>query len=320
LVSAGVVIMFRNILVPLDGSSLSEKALPLALQIARRAGATLRLTCVLAPPVANSPPAHPGLPRDEQEALDMAAWRVRQAVAGNIRQADYGKKVLTSLIEGPVATTLSEHASGVGADLIVMTTHGRGTMSRFWLGSVTDELIRRSTIPILVVRPADNTRSGSKLTKDVPIHRVIVPLDGSPLAETALGPAAALARLFGATVELFYAVPCLQAVMAEGNVLTQPAADATFLHEMIRQANAMLNKSAAGLQGVGLQVATTVVVAEEQIAAAILNRTRTGDVIALATHARGPSTRWFLGSVADKVIRGADVPVLVVRPSGKPTR
>jgi nucleotide-binding universal stress UspA family protein len=309
--------MFRNILVPLDGSSLSERSLPLALQIARRAGAALRLTCVLPPPVANSPPAHPGLPRDEQAALDLAAWRVRQAVAGDIRQADYGKRVLTSLIEGPVAPTLAEHAASVGADLIVMTTHGRGASSRFWLGSVTDQLIRRSTIPVLVVRPADSTPADSELTTEWPIQRVIVPLDGSPMAEAALGPAAALARLFGATVELFHAVPALQAVLAEGNVLSQPVATTAFLDELIRQGNEVVNKTAARLAADGLTVTATVVVAEERIAAAILDQARTGDVIALATHARGPATRWFLGSVADKVIRGAEVPVLVVRPTGK---
>jgi nucleotide-binding universal stress UspA family protein len=102
-------------------------------------------------------------------------------------------------------------------------------------------------------------------------------------------------------------------------VLTQPVANNAFLDEMIRQADEMLKKAAVRLAADGLKVTTTVVVAEEPIAAAILGQTRTGDVIALATHARGPATRWFLGSVADKLIRGADVPVLVVRPTGKPT-
>jgi nucleotide-binding universal stress UspA family protein len=268
--------------------------------------------------IANAPPAHPRLPRDEQAALDLVAWRVRQALAGDIHHADDGKSVLTSLVEGPVAPTLAEHAAGVGADLIVMTTHGRGAISRFWLGSVTDELIRRSTLPVLVVRPTDSEPADAELTKETPIRRVVVPLDGSPLAEAALGPAAALARLFGATVELFHAVPVLPVVMAEGAVLTQPSVDVAVLDRKTRNAHEMLNKTAERLAADGLKVQTTVVVAE-RVAAALLDQTKPGDVVAVATHARTPAVRWFLGSVADKLIRGSDVPVLVVRPTGKPT-
>jgi nucleotide-binding universal stress UspA family protein len=307
--------MFRNILVPLDGSALSEKALPLAMHIARRARATIRLTCVL-PPFADGLPPSSHSRREEETALDLAAWRVRRAVANDIGDVANDVTVLTSVLEGPVAPTLAEHAVSVGADLIVMTTHGRGALSRFWLGSVTDELIRRSAVPMLVVRPADSTPANSELGRAVPIRRIIVPLDGSVTAEAALGPAAALAHLFGVTVELFNAVPSLQAVVVAGNVLTQPVVNTAFLDEMIRQANEMMNDTAARLVADGLEVATSVVVAEEQIAKTILNQTRTGDMIALATHARGPATRWLLGSVADKLIRGADVPVLVVRPTG----
>jgi nucleotide-binding universal stress UspA family protein len=309
--------MFRNILVPLDGSLLSEKAVPLALQIARRTGASVRLTSVLPPLVAKGPPPHPGLPRDEQAALDLVAWRVRQALAGDIHRADYSKTVLTSLIEGPVAPTLAEHAAALGTDLVVMTTHGRGAISRFWLGSVTDELIRRSTVPVLVVRPTDSKPADDDLTKETPIRRLIVPLDGSPLADAVLGPAAELARLFGAKIELFHAVPTLPVVLAEGAVVTQPAADVAVLDELTRQAHEMLNRTAKRLAADGLKVKTTVVIAE-RVAAAILDQTKPGDVIAVATHARTPAVRWFLGSVADKLIRGSDVPVLVVRPTGKP--
>jgi nucleotide-binding universal stress UspA family protein len=302
--------MFGNILVPWDGSVVSEKAVPLALQIARRSGADLRLTCVL-PPIGKSPPAPPGLPRHEQAALDLVAWRARQA--------EYANTVSTSLLEGPVAPTLAEHAAGTGADLIVMTTHGRGGLSRFWLGSVADELIRRSTIPVLVVRPADAQPSDDALTREPPIRRVIVPLDGSQFAEAALGPASALARLFGATVELFHAVPTLPVVLAEGAVITQPAVDVAILDELKRQGHEMLNATAERLAAEGLKVMTTLVIAE-RVAAAIMDQTKAGDVVAIATHARPPATRWFLGSVADKLIRGADVPVLVVRPTGKPTQ
>jgi nucleotide-binding universal stress UspA family protein len=295
--------MFRTILVPLDGSSLSEQALPLASQIARRAGAGLRLACVVPPHNAHYPVPHP--PWDERAALAEAAWRVRRAAPGC--------QVQTALLDGPVAQTLADHAAAVDTDLMVLTTHGRGAFSRFWLGSVTDELVRRTAVPLLILRPEDAGRTD--LTADVPIHRVVVPLDGSALAEAVLRPAADLARLYGAAVELFTVIAPLPAVGPDGLVLTPPGADAALLDGLVRQAEQALEAAAERLRREGLTVTTRVVI-HDRVAAAVLDEVRPGDVVALATHGRRAVARWFLGSVADKLIRGAAVPVLVVRPSG----
>jgi nucleotide-binding universal stress UspA family protein len=300
--------MFRTILVPLDGSVLAEKALPPALQIARRAGATLHLTCVLTPQARTDNPLHPGIPRDEQTALDLSAWRVRQAAPG--------LSVQTSLVEGPVAPMLAEHAAAVGANLIVMTTHGRGSLSRFWLGSVTDEMVRRTTVPLLVLRPADY--APAVMGTEMPIRRVIVPLDGAAFADKALGPAAALARPFGAELHLVHVVTPIPTNGPDGVVYAQTNDYGLVFEEMKRKGAAMLDRAATRVAAEGVKVTTRVVVAE-RVAEAILEEARPGDVIGLATHARAPATRWLLGSVADKLIRAADVPVLVVRPNGKLT-
>jgi nucleotide-binding universal stress UspA family protein len=199
----------------------------------------------------------------------------------------------------------------VKADLVVMTTHGRGAVSRFWLGSVTEGLVRRTTVPLLVLRPAD--AAPGDVDAPVWVGRVIVPLDGSPRSESALGPAEALAKLFNADLELFHVVPPLPAVSPDGSVYRHTAADAAVIEEMNREADRMLNTAADRLRANGLRVATRVAT-HDRVAAAILEESRPGDVIALTTHARSPATRWLLGSVADKLIRGADVPVLVVRP------
>jgi nucleotide-binding universal stress UspA family protein len=297
--------MFRTILVPLDGSPLAEKALPTAIQIARRTGATLHLSCVLTP--ASRPAEPPGPPREEETALDLAAWRAQQAAPGTMVQ--------TSHINGPPAPALAEHATSVGADLVVMTTHGRGPLSRFWLGSVTDGLLRRCPVPMLVLRPAD--AAPADLTAEVPVRRVVVPLDGSAFAETALGPATGLARLFGAAVELVHVVPPIPTVGPDGAYYGAPVANAALTDEIVRQAGAMLDRAVAKhLATAGLSVSTRVLV-DERVACAVLDTTGPGDVIALASHARRPATRWLLGSVADKLIRGANVPVLVVRPTDK---
>src|SRR5262245_3693054 len=156
--------MLKSILVPLDGSSASEQALPLAVSLARKANACLRLVTVRAP---MAPFSGVAPPPKEQDYVDMIAWRIRQA---------NHLSVFAAVLDGPIAETLSEHARSVGASLIVMTTHGRGPFSRFWLGSVTDQLLRNSPIPLLVVRPTSNE---APVDRDWKPRSILVPLDGS---------------------------------------------------------------------------------------------------------------------------------------------
>jgi nucleotide-binding universal stress UspA family protein len=298
--------MYKTILVPLDGSRQSAKALPPAVHLARRTGAIVRLATVLTPDdqYGEWPP---GVPRGGQAALDLAADRARQAAPQCLVQ--------TALLEGPVVPALADHARAVRADLIVLTTHDRGAVSRFWFGSVTDELLRRSTVPLLVFRPADD--GPAVVGAEVSVRRVVVPLDGSPWAKATFGPAAELARLFGASLELFYAVVPLPMIGPDGLVHSPSAADAALVDELVVRKTRAL-EAAATLRREGL-VVTTHVVIHAAVAAAILEETQPGDVIALATHAPPPATRLLLGSVADKLIRGAGVPVLAVRPDGHPT-
>ena len=85
----------------------------------------------------------------------------------------------SALLDGPVADAISRHAAATGADLLVMTTHGRGPLVRFWLGSVADALVRQASIPILLVQPKE---AAPDLTQEPVVRRVLIPLDGSDLA------------------------------------------------------------------------------------------------------------------------------------------
>src|SRR5262249_28136727 len=114
--------------------------------------------------------------------------------------------VTTALLDGPVAEALQEHAQANGADLIVMTSHGRGPFSRFWLGSVADQLIRRSPIPLLIVHPHEGRPDWAQDQRPL---RVLIPLDGSALAEQVLEPALVLGRLMQAEYTLFRVVELL---------------------------------------------------------------------------------------------------------------
>jgi nucleotide-binding universal stress UspA family protein len=294
--------MFRTILVPYDGSAFAEQALPLAAQLARRSGAGLRLACVVPPETTQAWPA--GRPCDEEMALKLAQWRLRQWAPEC--------PVATQLLHGPVAPTLAEYAATSKADLIVMTTHGRGPLSRFWLGSVADELIRRSPVPLLVHRPADGA---APETRDpFRLRRILVPLDGTAVAEAALSPAVALARLFGAELHLLRSVEPELVPVPEGmsdlpHITGQPV-----LELLTAQARADLDRVARRLRSEGLTVSSQVAVHDffEAAAPAVLEAAKTADLIVLATHGRGRVARFFFGSVADNVVRAAPCPVLVV--------
>ena len=139
--------MYRSILVPLDGSSPSEQSLPYAAALARRSGAPLQLVYVHTPLILGEGVMYLGMP-------DIQLWEEEKnyllKVVDRLKKASL-EKVTADLLEGPVAETLQEHALGKGCDLVVMTTHGRGPVSRFWLGSVADQLVHRLPIPLLLI-------------------------------------------------------------------------------------------------------------------------------------------------------------------------
>ena len=108
--------------------------------------------------------------------------------------------VTCKLLDGPPAQTLADHVRENGIDLVIMTTHGRGGLSRFWLGSVADRLVHHLAIPVLVIRPSESAR------RIAGISRILVPLDGSALAESILDPLRTLAGVTGAELVLAAAV------------------------------------------------------------------------------------------------------------------
>lgn len=310
--------MNAPILVPLDGSTFGENALPIAMSMARRMKAPLTLMHV-----------HSLLDATYAE-LQVFDNTLDQELRN--RERDYlhtiQKQVQDRLsvpvtvrnVDGDVAIAISEQIESLRAGWLVMTTHARGVMGRFWLGSVTDELIRSTTIPILAVHPGDKTPD---LVKDPALKHLLIPLDGTPLAEQILEPALA----FGKAMEADYT---LLRVITPVYPVTLPAEPAIFgsvasdmmdrvekMHaELKKEAGAYLEKVAARLRGEGVKVNTRITI-EEQPGVAILDNAKAPiDMIAIETHGRGGLSRLLLGSVADKVIRGSALPILVHRPKG----
>jgi nucleotide-binding universal stress UspA family protein len=306
--------MYRKLMVPLDGSTFAEHALPVARSIARKCQADLELVVVL-PPLTETyaegvvfSPAE----LEEEARADRLAYldKVKQRLGEEV-------PITVRVLEGTVSSSLTAYAAAEGIDLVVMATHGRGPLGRFWLGSVADEMVRTSGLPLLLIRPETNAID---LAREPKPGKIILPLDGTPLAEQIIEPAIQVGSLLP-EVE-FTLLRVINPVMPAGRFPDVPPVDAEahslldrieqMQNDLVREAREYLEVIAARLRYRGLKVTTHVVV-EDQPAEAILHEAEAegATMIALETHGRGGLARLFMGSVADKVVRGAHVPVLV---------
>jgi nucleotide-binding universal stress UspA family protein len=302
--------MVRDILVPLDGSEFSESSLPVAVDLARRSGAVLHLVRVHDAP---QPPFSDGLglfdPRWPERARSLDRGRLEELTARYAAPAGLQTKV--RLLDAPVAAALANYVTRERIGMVVMTTHARSGLSRAWLGSVADDLVRSLTVPVLLLRPDD---SGQVEAPSFDGRALLVPLDGSAQAETALGPARELARLYDAPVVLLNVMPPLYLATAPGS-----DAVAMFDSEWYGVEN---DRAATYLERMAETIADevpavrSVIATHAQPAVAILEAVRStgAGIVVMATQGRAGVARWALGSVADKVIRAGDVPVLAVRP------
>jgi nucleotide-binding universal stress UspA family protein len=309
--------MIRSILVPLDGSTFGEHALPLAMSMARRLDASLNLIHIHSLLDATYAELQVFDNTLDQELRN----KERQYLHAIQKQVQDRLSVPVTIrnVDGEVATVIREQADSLRANWVVMTTHGRGPMGRFWLGSVTDELIRSLPIPLLLVHPQDHAPD---LAQDQVIKHVLIPLDGTPLAEQILEPAITLGKAMKADYTLLRVVtpvypmtmPAEPAIF--GSVATDVMERVEKMHvELKKEACNYLDTVATKLRAEDLKVLTRVTV-EEQPGVAILDNAKPPiDMIAIETHGRGGLSRLLLGSVADKVVRGSKLPILVHKPA-----
>src|SRR5262245_60869708 len=187
--------MYRSILVPLDGSPLSEHALPLAQDLARLSGAALHLAHVHIPSTAllyteDLPLSDTRQDERARESERAYLEALAEQLCGN-SDISVEAALLAGAITDTVADLVAAHVREQPVDLVVMTTHGRGGLARFWLGSVADELVRRLPVPVLLLRPDAHTPSTA--VAHAP-RRILIPLDGSANAEAVLPHALALGQ------------------------------------------------------------------------------------------------------------------------------
>lgn len=306
--------MFRKLLLPLDRSSLAEQAIGHAASIARESGAAIDIVLVHEPfPFAG----YADLPW-EGDAAATAEQKYVEAVADELRS---GAQVTAtcSVLRGAPAEMIIRRAREVGADLIVMTSHGRTGLSRSWLGSVADAVMRKSSIPVLMLHPQREGKTTSRREAARGIERVLVPMDGSPLATGIVPAATDLARAARASITLLRIVPIVPIVMAYEPTLPVTSLpvvpDDAATQQLVDVATSELESVAQRLhEETGIAIDAHVAVSGHAAQAIVDQADALNvDVIAMSTHGRGAS-RLLLGSVADKVLRSSRVPVLLYRP------
>jgi nucleotide-binding universal stress UspA family protein len=325
-----------TILVPLDGSALAEYALPYALRLTRAAGGRLVLVR-----------AAPDAPTRQRAEAELAATASRLFTAG--------AQVESHVRRGAAGDVILDGARAWEAGLIVMATHGRSGLGRWLYGSVADHVLRRAEVPVLLVSgvcerrwpapgagapAAAGAAGGAGTAPDgAGLGPVLVPLDGSGRSAAALRPAAALAGALGAGLLLTRVVPFPAFwAYAAGRGPYYPGAgpyaadtgpyaagagphyatSAPDPEAELDAARRYLDGLATRLRPTGRDVATHVDLGPAAAAIARLARERDAAAIAMATHGRGGLARVALGSVATEVLRVADAPVLLVRPTALP--
>jgi nucleotide-binding universal stress UspA family protein len=304
--------MFRKLLVPLDRSPLAEQAVGQAAAIARASHAEMDLVLVHQPlPFAgfNDEPWNAEQLNDEEKYLQ---WIAGELASGASVTATH------AVVRGEAVDSICQRAWDVDADLIVMTSHGRTGMSRAWLGSVADGVLRHSAIPVLMLRSVET--KADRLSAHHLFKHILIPLDGSALAADILSPASALARSSGARVTLLRVVQPVPLMMVDVDMaFAYPpfVQDDAATAQLVEEATQQLDEASRRLaEETGVAVDMHVVVAAH-IAQAVMDFAsgHAVDVIAMSTHGRGAS-RFLLGSIADKVLRGSGLPMLLQRPIG----
>jgi nucleotide-binding universal stress UspA family protein len=293
-------------LVPLDGSPLAELALAPAIRLAVRDGAPVHLV------------------RAHQKLIDEAApggaewegWAREQerqylaSLARQVREAGVSR-VTAGLLDEPVAVAICSEAQRIGAERIVMASHGRTGFSRLWFGSIADAVVRHATTPVFLVRAAGDE---GRLAR--PVGRVLIPLDGSEAAEAVIPHALSLAGPDGAGILIVrVVVPAQLPAPALALVGADTGVGGEVLEPILESAESYVHDTVDGIRRAAPSSDPEgIVQINAQPAAAILRVAEANqvDVIAMSTRGRGAS-RLLVGSVADKVLRGTSASLLLIQ-------
>ena len=282
--------MFSNILVPLDGSAQSNAALPVARTVAQATGGTLTLLRIVEPGHGSATKEASAELRRIQAELAESAPRVDIAA---VEAEHVGRGILDQI----------QHRA---ADLVIMRTHGRAGINRVVLGSVAQEVLSESRVPVLLLRPG-----GRRMTH---LRKLLVPIDGSPGGTLALAAAVELARTTGASLKLLeISQPASNWVYATDAYGGMSYYDPVWDEESLASAHSYVDAVVSRVRAANVDVEGETR-QEPLVAGAIVVAadTANSDLIVMSTRALTGPARAILGSTADAVVRMAHCPVLLI--------
>lgn len=298
--------MYTKILVPLDGSKLAEAILPYARALAKGLKVPVELLTAIDPEIITT-------------FTDPAHSRYVDVIEGDMKRNSiaYLKQIARSFSDPTAVTCLAEIAKPAetiierGArhgTLIAMSTHGRTGILRWVLGSVADKVLHATKNHLLLVRPNNETQTEGEAR----LNSIILPLDGSSLAERAMHPVLSLAKVMNLEVILLrvFVVPHTAYYGGEAYAPNMEA-----LMAMIKsESKVYLETKREQLLGEGLDKVSMVMRQGDPSSEIIDFAAETPDnLVAMCTHGRSGVERWVMGSVTARVVRHSGDPVLVVQ-------
>jgi len=215
-----------------------------------------------------------------------------------------GLSVVAKTANGDAAEEILAEATDLAIEMIVMSSAGRGAFGRVQLGSVADRVARHATIPVLIAREREQP-----ITEPVTVERIIVPLDGSVRAQRALPVASTLSKRLGAPIVLMAVGDPTGLALGYGAVASMA------YYEQLRDAferelRNCVTQPQRALERAGFEVSS--IIKTGNASSAIAEESRVSDLIVMTSHGRGGVKRWLLGSVAERLIRTAPAPVVLV--------
>jgi nucleotide-binding universal stress UspA family protein len=303
--------MSTRLLVPLDGSKTAEKVLPYA----RHLAAALKLPVELLAAIDVAEVAS-HIAAEKARFLDTMiedGVRNSERYLRGVAVSFAGANVKCVVERERAEVAIIEHAAKDKDTLITMATHGRSGMNRFLLGSIAEKVLRATTNPLLLVRASDDAKTEGAAA----VKTIIVPLDGSDLAESVLPAAVDLAKRLDSEIVLFRAYNIPYGAYSTGDGFYDPVNLDALLASIKDEASEYLARKTEELKRTGLNrvsfVAKEGFSADEIIA---FGRETKDSMIAMCTHGRSGVKRFVLGSVTETVVRHSGEPVLVLRGAG----
>lgn len=296
--------MFRKIIIPLDGTPLTQQVLPYVQQITIPEQSEIVLVCNLAES------STPSL-ADVDRSTDTSSEQLYGPIHSYLNQRrdeliQLGYRARVQVAKDGTVTEIIRIATEIGADLIAMTTHGRSQIGRWMLGSVASQVLHNALQPVLLVR------AGIALPIQERIRQILVPLDGSALSEQALPVAQMIASEFAVQILLTQVVSSFGGVEGIRPPVTEEAAAFDTIG-LISAAETYLQRHQTKLHLGNVTCDWQVLVGEAASSIVTASEAARSDLIVMATHARMGLERYLHGSVAGRVLQRSTCPLLLVK-------